>query len=154
MSHAYRTEMEVRWADLDANGHVRNTAYSEFATHARLRFLASRGFPPERFTTMGMGPIFFREETVFRRELHLGDTVTIEILSHGLAPDVSRWRVIHRILRPDGEEAARVTVEGAWMDLAARKLAAPPGDLADALRDLPRSEEFEDLRSVLRRASG
>jgi acyl-CoA thioester hydrolase len=146
--------MEVRWADLDANRHVRNTAFSEFATHARLQFLASRGFSPQRFTSIGLGPIFFREETVFRRELHLGDTVTIEVRSDGLAPDVSRWRVVHLILRAAGEEAAHVTVEGAWLDLAARRLTAPPDDLAAALRDLPRTAGFEELRSVLRQAPG
>jgi acyl-CoA thioester hydrolase len=148
----FRTTMEVRWADLDANRHVRNTAYSEFATHARLRFLASRGFPPERFTRIGIGPIFFREETIFRREVHLGDTIAIEVRSDGLAPDVSRWRVVHRVLQTTGEEAARVTVEGAWLDLEARRLAVPPADLADALRDLSHTEEFEVLRSVIRQA--
>ncbi|HEX6133043.1 MAG TPA: acyl-CoA thioesterase [Longimicrobiales bacterium] len=152
MIDAFRTKMEVRWADLDANRHVRNTAFSEFATHARLRFLASRGFPPERFTRIGIGPIFFREETLFRREVHLGDTITIEVRSDGLAPDVSRWRVVHRILRATGEEAASVTVEGAWLDLAARTLTAPPAELATALRELPRTDEFEELRSVLRQA--
>ncbi|MFW6206220.1 MAG: acyl-CoA thioesterase [Gemmatimonadota bacterium] len=146
---AFRTKMEVRWADLDANRHVRNTAYSEFATHARLRFLASRGFPAERFNRIGIGPIFFREETVFRREIHLGDTITIEVRADGLAPDVSRWRVVHRILQGDEHEAARVTVEGAWMDLTARALAAPPPELADALRELPRTEAFEELKSVV-----
>lgn len=147
---AFRTSMEVRWADLDANRHVRNTAYSEFATHARLRFLATRGFSPERFTRIGIGPIFFREETLFRREIHLGDTVTIEIRADGLAPDVTRWRVIHRILLANGDEAALVTVEGAWLDLAHRRLALPPDDLAEALRHLARTDTFEVLRSVIR----
>lgn len=149
MSDVFRTQMEIRWADLDANKHVRNTAYSEFATHARLRFLAARGFPAERFTRIGIGPIFFREETVFRRELHLGDIVTIEVRSDGLAPDVSRWRVVHRILQGSGAEAAWVTVDGAWMDLASRKLAAPPDDLAEALRSLPHTAGFEELESVV-----
>lgn len=149
MSDAFRTEMEVRWGDLDANGHVRNTAYSEFATQARLRFLDTRGFPAERFNRMGIGPIYFREETVYRRELRLGDVVTVEVRSDGLAPDVSRWRVAHRLLRPGGEVAGFVTVDGAWMDLAARELALPPDDLADALRDLPPGDGFEELDSVL-----
>ena len=150
MSDAFRTEIEVRWADLDANGHVRNTAYSEFATHARLRFLDTRGFPGERFARTGVGPIFFREETLFRRELHLGEAVTIEVRCDGLSGDVSRWRVEHRVLRETGEEAARVTVEGSWLDLGSRKLAAPPQDLAAALRDLPRTDRYEELESVLR----
>lgn len=149
MTDAFRTDMEVRWGDLDANGHVRNTAYSEFATQARLRFLDTRGFPPERFNRMGIGPIYFREETVYRRELRLGDVVTVEVRSDGLAPDVSRWRVSHRLLRPGGEVAGFVTVEGAWMDLTARQLALPPDDLADALRGLPPGDGFEELDSVL-----
>ena len=150
MSEGYRTEMEVRWADLDANGHVRNTAYSEFATHARLRYLDARGFGGQRFARMGVGPIFFREETVFRRELHLGETVTVEVLCDGLSPDVSRWRIAHRVLQTGGQEAARVTVEGAWLDRGTRKLAAPPAELAEALRALPRTSAYEELRTVLR----
>ena len=145
---AFRTEMEVRWGDLDANGHVRNTAYSEFATQARLRFLDARGFPPGRFDRIVIGPIYFREETVFRRELRLGDVVTVEVRSGGLAPDASRWRVAHRLLRPAGQVAGHVTVEGAWMDLAARELALPPDDLAEALRGLPHGEGFEELDPV------
>lgn len=149
MSDAFRTEMEVRWDDLDANGHVRNTAYSEFATQARLRFLDSRGFPAGRFSRIGVGPIYFREETEYRRELRLGDTVTVEVRSDGLSPDVSRWRVTHRLLRPGGVKAARVTVEGSWMDLEERELALPPDDLADALRGMPRTEGFEEMDSVM-----
>lgn len=35
------------------------------------------------------------------------------------------------------------------MDIEARKLAPPPGDLAGALRELPRTEAFEELASVV-----
>lgn len=113
------------------------------------RFLAARGFPARRFNQIGVGPIFFREETVNRRELRLGDVVTIEVRSGGLAPDVSRWRVEHRLLRPGGPVAGHVTVEGAWIDLATRELALPPDDLAEALGTLPPDASFEELDSVV-----
>lgn len=150
MSDVLRTAVEVRWPDLDANRHVRSTAFSDYAAHARLSFLGARGFPPERFTRIGLGPIYFREETVFRREVHLGETLAIEARSDGLAPDGSRWRIVCQVLRDSGEEAARVTVEGAWMDLTTRGLSLPPQELADAMRDMPRTDTFEELRSVIR----
>jgi acyl-CoA thioesterase FadM len=90
-----------------------------------------------------------REETEYRRELRLGDTATVEVRSDGLSPDVSRWRVTHRLFRPGGVNAARVTVEGSWIDLEERVLALPPDDLADALRGMPRTEGFEELDTVM-----
>ena len=150
MSAPFRTTIEVRWADLDGNRHVRNTAFSDYATQGRLRYLDSRGFTPDLFIRLGVAPIFFREETLYRRELRLGDTVTVELRSDGLAPDASRWRVIHTILRDGEQEAALVTVEGAWIDLAARRLVPPPPDVADAMRSLAPTETFAELKSVLR----
>ena len=38
---AFTCPFEVRWADLDGNRHVRNTAFSEYATHTRFRLLAA-----------------------------------------------------------------------------------------------------------------
>ena len=34
----------TRWADIDANQHLRNTAYSEWASYVRGEWLASYGF--------------------------------------------------------------------------------------------------------------
>ena len=69
-------EFTVRWSDLDANRHVRNTAYSEFATHARLSLLAAKGFDLTRFEKLRFGPVIFHDEARFRRELMFGEHVT------------------------------------------------------------------------------
>jgi acyl-CoA thioester hydrolase len=52
----------------------------------------------------------------------------------------------HRILR-GGELAATVEVDGAWLDLAARKIVAPPADMVHAFADVSRSEDFAELPS-------
>ncbi len=39
----FTVPFEVRRADLDGNRHVRNTAFSEYATHTRFRLLAAHG---------------------------------------------------------------------------------------------------------------
>ncbi|WP_414648539.1 acyl-CoA thioesterase, partial [Chitinimonas sp.] len=40
----FRHTVEVRWADCDANQHVRHSAYADFCTHARIEWLRLHGF--------------------------------------------------------------------------------------------------------------
>jgi acyl-CoA thioester hydrolase len=53
----YSKTYEVRWSDIDANGHVNYAVYIDAAGDLRYRFFAERGFPPERFEQLGIGPI-------------------------------------------------------------------------------------------------
>jgi hypothetical protein len=46
---------------------------------------------------------------------------------------------------------AVVTVLGSWLDLEARRVVAPPADLAAAFHAMPRSEPFVDLPAMRRR---
>jgi len=55
------------------------------------------------------------------------------------------------VLKEGGVLAARVRCEGGWMDLAARKLIAPPDDLREALAAMPHAAEFERLPSSIRK---
>lgn len=139
----------VRWADLDANRHVRNTAYSEYGTDARLQYLVANGFSPDTFERRRFGPVIFREEIRYRREVLFGDRFDVELRLGGLAPDGSQWRILHRFLRSDGKEAASLVVEGAWMSLETRRLVAPTPDLVEILRKLPPGEDCAELPSLL-----
>ena len=60
-------------------------------------------------------------------------------------------RLVNEILKGDGRLAARVQSEGGWMDLAARKLIAPPEDLREVLAAMPQTAEFERLPASVRR---
>ena len=150
---SFEVRFAIRWADLDANRHVRNTVFSEFATHTRFRLLEARGFPQERFESLRFGPVMFREEIRYRRELVFGDEATVGVIAAGLSEDGSQWRVHQEVTRADGKQAAVLRIDGAWIDLASRRLIAPPPDLLDLLRGLPRTDDFEVLRSVLRAAA-
>jgi acyl-CoA thioester hydrolase len=57
---------------------------------------------------------------------------------------------VNEILTADGKLAARIKSEGGWLDLAARRLIAPPADLFAALSAMPHAAEFEELPSSLR----
>ena len=146
----FAREFTLRWSDADANGHVRHTVYSEMAVEARMAFLAAAGFGWKELAAAGVGPVLLREELEYLREIGLGERIQVDLLLAAVSPDGARWRIRHRIRRADGELAARVTVSGGWIDLAARRLAAPPEGLRAHFAAAPRTEDFEELRPLRR----
>ncbi|HQR30528.1 MAG TPA: thioesterase family protein [Anaeromyxobacteraceae bacterium] len=151
MTAPFTRRFRVRWSDADANGHLRNTAYAEYANDTRVGLFASLGFDWPRFQSLRLGPVLFREEIEYRREAGMGEEVLVDALAAGLAPDASRWSIRHRLWRVDGTEMAQITVVGSWIDLEARRATAPPQDLAEALRGLPRTAPFLELPAIRRR---
>ena len=148
---AWECSFEVRWADLDGNRHLRNTAFSEYATHTRFSLLAGQGFTQARLEELRFGPVMMREEIRYRREARFGERLRVTMRCAGLSDDVSHWRVHQDVIRQDGREAAVLTIQGGWLHLDSRKLVAPPRELAELLQALPRTADFEALPSLLRR---
>ncbi len=146
----FEQQIVVRWQDIDANRHLRNTAYSEFATDTRFRFVAAHGYPMERFEALRFGPVILREDIRYRREVLLGQTVTVNFMLAGVSADGSQWRVRQQVRLPDGKEAAVLTLDGAWLHLDSRRLIEPPADLLAILERLPRTADFEELPSLVR----
>lgn len=149
-SDIFTERFTVRWSDVDANRHARNTLYSDLATHTRFRLLEACGFPESAFEAQRFGPVMFREEIRYRRELRLGEGAVVDVRFAGLSEDGSRWRVHQEVRRADGEQAASLSIDGAWIDLDTRTLVSPPAQLLDILRGLPRTNDFSKLRSILR----
>ncbi len=146
----FEQQIVVRWQDIDANRHLRNTAYSEFATDTRFRYVAAHGYTMERFEALRFGPVILREDIRYRREVLLGQTVVVDFRAAGLSADGSHWRVRHQVRLPDGKEAAVLTLDGAWIHLDTRRLVEPPADLLSLLQRLPRTPDFEELPSLIR----
>lgn len=141
----YQKTFEIRWADLDPNRHMRHSAYPDYATHVRFSFLAENGFPPSRFEELDFGPVILRETTTFKKEVGAGDRLQIDFQMQGLAANASHFRIIHAVRLSDGALAATVEVEGSWMDLTKRKLRPPHPELAELMRLLPKTGDFEEL---------
>src|SRR5512146_1848805 len=129
--HAFELAFTVRWSDLDANRHLKNTAFVEYAVDTRFQMLESRGYPQARFEEQRFGPVLFREEIRYRREVVAGQTVTVNVVAAGMSSDGSHWIVRHDVRGPDGKEAAVLTVEGAWIHLDTRRLVTPPAELME-----------------------
>jgi acyl-CoA thioester hydrolase len=139
--------LRVRWNDCDPNGHMANTAYSVFATETRLAFFAASGLPVERILEVGFGPVVFREELDYLREVRLGEEIEVDLQLAAMSPEGAKWRIAHA-LRREGEPVARVVLAGGWMDLRARRIRSPPPELLGALTAAPRAEPFEALPAL------
>jgi acyl-CoA thioester hydrolase len=143
-------EQRVRWSDLDPNGHVRHSVYYDWGASCRLGMLETLGVGVAWLAARGIGPVLFREEARFLREIRHGDEIRIDLAIAGLSEDQRKWRIRHRVLRADGDVAALLEVDGAWLDLRARRISPPPAELSAAFTGLPRTEDFAALprRSV------
>jgi acyl-CoA thioester hydrolase len=148
--YAFECRFEVRWTDIDGNRHVRNTVFSDYATHTRFQLLASNGFDQARLERMRFGPVMMREEIRYRREILFGEEVVVDVRLAGLSPDGSHWRVAQEVRRSDGKDAALLTIQGGWLDLESRKLIVPAPELAAVLRDLRRTRDYRDLPTLVR----
>jgi len=140
----------IRWSDVDANGHMRNTAYSELCSDTRVALLAEGSFPWDRFEALGLGPVLLRETIAYRREAALGEDVRVDVRAAGLSPDGARWLLRHRMRNSDGERMATVTVLGGWIDFRARRLVVPPPGLAAVFEATRRTQSFVELPPLRR----
>lgn len=137
----YNKRVMPRWSDFDMNRHMRNTAYSELATHVRLGALADNGFSADDLTQAGLGPVIFREETVYHREVRFGEPIDVDFAVTQLSLDGRKFTFRHQFRNGDGEVVAAVTLDGAWLDLETRRLTKPPEALSRILHTFHEDED-------------
>ena len=147
----YSRTYEIRWSDLDANGHVNYAVYINAAGDVRYHFFWEHGFPPDRFEQIGMAPIYTTIHAEFLREVRLGETITINYAVSGLSQQGVRWRVRHDILKANGKRAVKLDLEGLILDLTARRPTVPILELLQLFQLIPRTKDFEVLPEMNRR---
>jgi acyl-CoA thioester hydrolase len=140
---AYVIPIQIRWSDIDANRHMRHSVYYDYGAMARMMVLSEGGLTTSKINELKIGPILFREEAVFKREVHLEDKLTIDMVMAKATPDYSRWTFRHNIIKGDGTVAAILTADGAWIDLEKRKLASPDDFIKKIMEAVPRTEDFQ-----------
>ena len=138
----FSTEYEIKPSDIDSNGHVNYAVYIDAAGDLRYRFFSEHGFPPERFAKLGIGPIYTDIHARFLREVLMGETITITYSLSGLSPQGTRWKVHHDFIKANGKKAVSLDLEGAILDLAARKPVPPTPELLKTFNLVPRATDF------------
>lgn len=133
----FALSFDVRWADCDPNRHLRHSAYADYCTHVRFAYIEAQGFALHRFDTERFGPVIFREETQYLREIRLGERVKFDFEVLAFSDDHIRWSVMHTVWNAAGKRAAIVLLDGCWLHMETRKAIVPPDDLRDIMRRLP-----------------
>lgn len=127
----YEKSFEVRWADCDANQHMRHSAYADFCGHTRVGFLDSIGLDQAWFNAHRVGPVLFKDETEYQREAHISEVlrVTIEVGEPtGFSKSI---QIVQKMYKATGELAAIHRCVVGFMDLEVRKIVALPDVIAE-----------------------
>jgi acyl-CoA thioester hydrolase len=147
MEKPFIKEFVVGWGDLDANNHMRNTAYLEVAATARFAYFSELGFPASRFRELHFGPIAFKDEVEYVRELMLLEKFTVNFLQDGMNRNGSVFRIVNEFLNARGERTALVKTSGAWLNLTERKIQPPPPEIIAAMQALPKTATYAEIVS-------
>ena len=150
----FEKRLVAGWGDMDFNSHMRNTAFLDKSADVRMMFFSENGFPMEEFFRRRLGPVVRKDEIEYFKEVRLLEELRVTLAIAGLAPDGSRFLLRNEFWRADGQLAAKVTSAGGWLDLALRKLVAPPEALLSALRSLAQTEDFQELASSIKPGGG
>jgi acyl-CoA thioester hydrolase len=135
--------IQIRWSDMDANRHLRHSAYYDYAAAMRIMVLSDGGLTLGKLEEFKIGPILFREEAIFKREIRLDDKVTVDVVLVKSTADFSRWSLRHQFIKGDGAIAAIVNIDGAWLDLINRKLVVPNELVQSIFASFPKSADYE-----------
>ena len=141
MDH-FKMPLQLRWSDLDPNFHTRHSVYYDWGAMARIGFFNENGITSEVMMKLHFGPIIFREECIFRREIRSSDKIFIDAKLLNAKKDYSRFTIRHRFTKEDGMLCATLTVDIAWMDTKIRKLAIPPFEIVEVFERIERDQEF------------
>ena len=138
----YSRQIQVRWSDIDQNRHLRHSVYYDFGAFIRITFLSEHGLTSAKLEELNIGPVIFREEAIFKREISLEDLVTINVELVSSTSDYSRWSLRHNFIKAGGVLAAVLNLDGAWIDITKRKLTTPGEAIKIAFDAFPKSPDF------------
>nr|WP_121273412.1 thioesterase family protein [Pedobacter schmidteae] len=138
--------LNLRWSDLDPNFHLRHSSYYDLAAQERVDLLDKYGITLHLMKELHVGPVLFKEQCEFKREIHLNSKIHIVTRLLKMKKSGSLWVIQHEFLSEDGTLHALIKVEGSWINTIKRKLAIPvPEQIFEGLEKFPKAEDFEYL---------
>ncbi|RTL55931.1 MAG: thioesterase [Sphingobacteriales bacterium] len=138
----YLKHVTIRWSDLDPNFHVRHSVYYDWGAYVRMCYLNETGLTPQLLLQHHLGPILFREEAIFKKEIHFNDVIQVNLQMRSATASGDRWNLQHELKNENGTLHAIINIDGAWMDTSTRKLTAPPEKFLEQFLAIPKTETF------------
>lgn len=145
MAESFKRSFKARWGDMDFNQHMSNTAYLDLAGDVRMMYFEEKGFSMENFLKLNVGPVVFKDEIQYFKEIKLLEDIEAHLLMAGYSKDGSRFCLRNIFYRGDGRKAAILTSYGGWLDISKRSLTSPPPGLFDIFKRLEKTEDFQEL---------
>jgi acyl-CoA thioester hydrolase len=133
--NSFSVTLTVRHYETDANGHVSNAVYYEWADQARSEYLLRAGIDRETFLRQGKGPVILEAHMRYLAELRAGEEVQVTC-----EPEYGEGKtmaVVQRYVHADGRPAAELKLVMGMFDLTTRRLADDPYGVLRALADKP-----------------
>ncbi len=128
---------------MDANRHLRHSAYYDYGAAMRIMVFSDSGLTLKKLEEFEIGPILFREEAIFKREIRLDDKITVDVVLVKSTADFARWSLRHHFIKEDGTIVASLNIDGAWMDLIKRKLVVPNELVQRIFASFPKTPDYE-----------
>lgn len=132
---------QVLWSMIDVNGHLRHSAYADLAAQARVNVLIDLGLDKATMK-LGIGPILFREELIYHREIRINDVVSVSVALKKFRKDGKRYTLVSEIFNSENVRCATIIVDGAWLDVKSRKLTALPDNLNETFVKISQTDDF------------
>jgi acyl-CoA thioester hydrolase len=125
MSLLSASDLDVRWGDLDALGHVNNATYATYVEEARLRWFSALD---GAWRNPASYPVVVAQSINYRRAIEWPARLRVEI--HAARIGTSSLTLGFRILDGGDGEAADGTTVLVWVDAASGR----SGRLPDSVR--------------------
>ncbi len=138
----FTKKVEVRWSDLDPNFHLRHSVYYDWGAYVRMSYLNEMGLTTYVMKEQKIGLIIFREEAVFKKEIHFNDTIFLNVIITKATKNFARWTMQHEVFKNDNQLSAIITIDGAWIDTEKRKLAIPPDVITKNFGKIAKADSF------------
>lgn len=143
---SYNRKYTVRWSEIDPNMHLTSSAYVKYITDTRMNFFEDSGFGLPEMKKFKIGPIVLWEKSYYFKEIKPGEEIEIKLTNAGISENKGMMRLEQRIYDSGGNNCFLAFTLVAFLDVVARKMIAPPDQLASIIESLPKSERFRILK--------
>ena len=140
-------KLKFRWSDVDANMHIKNTAYNDMFIEARLSLLRKMGFGMKEFKQLGFGPMVIHEHIFYVKEVRSESEVYVDMQLSGISEDGKYMKFAQSMYNNKGELCCFLDMTFGWLDVKARKLAVPHPKLLEAVKMMEKSENYAIIDS-------
>ncbi len=141
----YIKSFEIRWNDLDANGHLGNSSYVEYMSHTRMSFFTEQGFGMDFMHSHSLGPIVLDEHIFYFKEFLHTDTVYVTLEVSGITDNSQFVSITHNFYNKEGDHMAHAEMLFSFINLNTRRLGRVPEEAIKKINSFPKSEDFKIL---------